>query len=748
VKSASETPPTANFWRKAANPAGAHGHIGLAAFAAHLLEAPPLFAHFSSRLFSKIAVAPLGRCDATEVETLMKQGRSFRHVLRTVAICGGSALAALTALVYCTHDAAAQETSAGRARRTAAQPLDGPNVTNDRDMAVGSMVDSFFEPLTTDSRPVRGATRALGGQPSKASIRPQWTARLARNPKPKDGNPPYVLIDRYGGIQRYIEPVPQIDLEQHIGQTVSVRRDTGHTLLASQLDLPRASSAAGAVAKNSSKLSPSKNVNLAAFEQTAAASPAPTPADGSPLPTPTASPETIPSPHGEIIEGQVIEGEGPMLDANGQPMSVPQGVDPLYLDDQDSGAIEPCPNCGSKLCAMKGGCGFGSRPIFYARGEYLLWYIEGMQIPPLVVEGTADNGDFVDAFVVYGNQRILDSSRSGGRVRLGYWLDDYGRWAVEGEYLGLGQINSHFLDGGNGTFPIVGRPFIDATTGLPAVEDVSFPGIMGTVAVNADSRFQSAGVWLRKSICCTPGCASCGDAVGCGSGVCGGSGCGSGVAGSAPCFSFFQGGTRHIDMVYGVRWAELKEGLDITENLTVIAPSTAPSIGTTFLVNDNFATSNQFIGGEFGFAWDWQRSRWSLELLSKLALGSTRQGVTIRGFTVNTPPGGPSETFNGGLLTQSSNISHYERDMFSVLPQVGLTAGYMLTDRLKLTGGYTFMYWSRVVRPGDQIDPEVNPELIPSQGTTGDGLPARPQFAFRDTDIWIQGINVGLEYQW
>ena len=88
------------------------------------------------------------------------------------------------------------------------------------------------------------------------------------------------------------------------------------------------------------------------------------------------------------------------------------------------------------------------------------------------------------------------------------------------------------------------------------------------------------------------------------------------------------------------------------------------------------------------------------------------------------------------------------RDVFSVLPQLGVTGGYMLTDRLKMTLGYTFMYWSRVVRPGDQIDLEVNPELIPSQSLTGDGLPARPQFVFRDTDMWVQGMNVGLEYQW
>ena len=101
-----------------------------------------------------------------------------------------------------------------------------------------------------------------------------------------------------------------------------------------------------------------------------------------------------------------------------------------------------------------------------------------------------------------------------------------------------------------------------------------------------------------------------------------------------------------------------------------------------------------------------------------------------------------------GLLAQSTNIGEYERDEFSVIPEIGFTGGYMLTERVKLTAGYTFLYWSRVVRPGDQIDLEVNPELIPSDTVVGDGLPAHPQFVFRDTDIWAHGLNVGLEYAW
>jgi len=72
--------------------------------------------------------------------------------------------------------------------------------------------------------------------------------------------------------------------------------------------------------------------------------------------------------------------------------------------------------------------------------------------------------------------------------------------------LNTSYISSQFSAGGDGvTLPFIGRPFIDATTGLNAVEDVSFPGIQGNVTVDADSEFQSGGIWFRRSLCTTAG---------------------------------------------------------------------------------------------------------------------------------------------------------------------------------------------------------------------------------------------------
>jgi hypothetical protein len=63
-------------------------------------------------------------------------------------------------------------------------------------------------------------------------------ARLVRNPDQSGSLPPYALTDQTGAIQRYVEPVPGIDLDAYVNQIVTVRHDTGQTLLASQLDFP------------------------------------------------------------------------------------------------------------------------------------------------------------------------------------------------------------------------------------------------------------------------------------------------------------------------------------------------------------------------------------------------------------------------------------------------------------------------------------------------------------------------------
>ena len=137
-----------------------------------------------------------------------------------------------------------------------------------------------------------------------------------------------------------------------------------------------------------------------------------------------------------------------------------------------------------------------------------------------------------------------------------------------------------------------------------------------------------------------------------------------------------------------------------------------------------------------------------MELLSKIALGNTRSQVNIAGNTTITPTGGAAEQFVGGILAQRTNIGNYQADEFAVVPELGLTLGYQLNPCWKVTAGYTWLYWSRVARAGNQIDRNVNPDLIPEEADPPADDHLSPRFHFVHDDFWAHGLRLGLEGTW
>ena len=98
------------------------------------------------------------------------------------------------------------------------------------------------------------------------------------------------------------------------------------------------------------------------------------------------------------------------------------------------------------------------------------------------------------------------------------------------------------------------------------------------------------------------------------------------------------------------------------------------------------------------------------------------------------------------LVALPSNIGQYEDDEFVEIPELSLTLGYQLAPQVRFLVGYTIIYWNNVVRPGEQIDLNVNPDLMPpALSTTGLSAPA---FVMNDTAFWAQGINLGLDWRW
>ena len=198
-----------------------------------------------------------------------------------------------------------------------------------------------------------------------------------------------------------------------------------------------------------------------------------------------------------------------------------------------------------------------------------------------------------------------------------------------------------------------------------------------------------------------------------------------------------------VTALAGFRYLDLDEGLSITENPAVL-PSVPLLGGSQFVLHDSFGTQNQFYGGQVGLRGEMCLGRFFAVASAKVALGDCQQSVDIGGFTQFTTPAGAVNTQPGGLLALPSNSGHFFADRFAVVPEGTLTVGYQVTEHLCVTFGYTFLYWSNVARPGDQIDRNINPAALPTSGTAG-MQSNHPAFSLQDTNFWAQGLTFGLE---
>jgi hypothetical protein len=195
-----------------------------------------------------------------------------------------------------------------------------------------------------------------------------------------------------------------------------------------------------------------------------------------------------------------------------------------------------------------------------------------------------------------------------------------------------------------------------------------------------------------------------------------------------------------VDWIIGYRNVSLEDNLQFSENLTALVPP-----GGIVNLRESFETENDFQGIELGFVREVPFGRWWFETTSRVALGNNSQKVKIAGST-RLIEAGVAETFPGGLYAQRTNIGTYERDRFTVVPELGAAIGFHVGPRLSLTAGYTLVYISNVVRAGDQIDTDINPGLIPVEANPLTG-PLRPRFIFRQTDFYAHGITVGGDFR-
>jgi hypothetical protein len=339
-----------------------------------------------------------------------------------------------------------------------------------------------------------------------------------------------------------------------------------------------------------------------------------------------------------------------------------------------------------------------------------MWTVKNGSTPPLVTQNLFPGA--LPVIGVPGTQVVAGGTqdydiRSGGKFTVGFGLPCLGvDFGLETTYFFLGD-RSHMAAFASPGTPSLGRPFVDVGPALSGfannanAELVALQGVVaGGVVVKTSSTLWGLEENFRQPICCGP--------------------------------------NYKVDFLGGFRYLQLDESLVIAENLTALQGG-----GGTFVVADRFHTRNDFYGASAGVEGEMNLRRWFVGGTFKLGMGDMHEVVNIDGSTFSSNSG----LARGGLLTQvGSNIGRYTTDRFAILPEAGVKIGYNFTDHLRGYVGYDVIYVSNVVRPGDQVDVNVNPTLLPGNGPRSG--PLLPAFQMRTTDFWAQGANFGLELHW
>lgn len=408
---------------------------------------------------------------------------------------------------------------------------------------------------------------------------------------------------------------------------------------------------------------------------------------------------------GPMGPGMPVSAQEPAPIDMGPPPELPEGATPWQnpFSAEDTACYDGSCGCCTQCCQPG---------WLWADLEFLLWWQKGSRFPSLVT-----TSDDVDAGVLgmpttetlFGSDQFGDKMQTGGRVTLGFWADREQNTGIGTRFTALSGDSNAFTAASDGS-TVLARPFYNA---LLAQEDalligytdpITGPFSEGSINSRFENSFISSETFVRTMI--------------------------------------ERDRNRRIDLMLGYHFLRLDNYFRINSFSTSLDPITA---GTTFSLFDRFNTENEFHGGMVGLEGSRRNGRWALDWGAKVSFGQMRQTSTIDGGLVVTPGGiPPGIDFPGGLFAQQTNMGTRTRYEEVFIPEFNLGLTYYARPNLSFGMSYNYMWISSVLLSGDQIDRQVN---LTQQSGPLIG-PARPAFAFNDTDYWLMGMNFTVQYNY
>jgi hypothetical protein len=365
-----------------------------------------------------------------------------------------------------------------------------------------------------------------------------------------------------------------------------------------------------------------------------------------------------------------------------------------------------------------------SHEKFWGSVDYTMSWFRPMRVngPLATIGSPADPRPAVlgqpGTVAVFGNDAIDFGMFSGMQVGFGVFLDGDDHWSLDWAAMYAFPNHVRFTLASDGTGnPVIGRPVFNVVEGREAAFVDSLPGVTtGGFSADARSELISTEANLRNYCC-------------------------------------LDKHTR-ADVLVGFRYLRLEESLSMEDQFAPLGPGTLSFVGTpvsppaTLSDVDRFQMVNSFYGLQLGGRLTWESEWVNLSVFAKAGLGATDQRVDITGATSLFTETG-TQTAPGGVLALPSNIGTHTRTVLGFIAEGGATVGVNLTKHLEMNVGYSFLFWNHVVRPGAQINRNVNPSLVPSDSSFGMvSGPAQPVFGFNEEQFWVHTITIGFEFHY
>lgn len=227
-----------------------------------------------------------------------------------------------------------------------------------------------------------------------------------------------------------------------------------------------------------------------------------------------------------------------------------------------------------------------------------------------------------------------------------------------------------------------------------------------------------------------------------------------------------------MDFISGFRWVQLKESL-LFMGETAALPNA--DVSGFYNCRDSFNTNNDYYGSQVGLKGQYNVDRWLFMGFFKTALGCMHQKVRIDGksqtsngnlfyMTKNTS----QEVLLGGIFSEPTNLGSHHHYKVAALVETGFKLSYQFVECCNIGLGYNFLWLNHLLRPGDQIDRNLNPtrtalaeasrdslgvgpdKPVPFGSATAAPRPRgaeRPDHKHHNGNYWAQGLSISLEFQ-